>query len=64
MRVFGPNASRYQSRSLEQCFAVNEREKKPPYNKGNLEVENASFTSLTFTVQGAVGMECRTFGLA
>ena len=27
-RVFDPNASRYQSKSLKQCFAANEREEK------------------------------------
>ena len=32
VRVFHPNASRYQSKSLKQCFAVNEREKKRIYN--------------------------------
>ena len=32
VKVFDPNASRHQSKSLRQCFAVNEREKKRLYN--------------------------------
>ena len=61
VRVFDPNASRYQSKSLKQCFAVNEREKKRLYNRRILEVEHASFTPLTFTIHGAMGIECRSF---
>ena len=61
VRVFDPNASRYQSKNLEQCFTVNEREKKRSYNRRILEVEHASFTPLVFTIHGAMGTECRTF---
>ena len=39
--------------SLEQCFAVSEREKKRLYNRRILEVENASFTPLTYTIHVA-----------
>ena len=61
VRVFDPNISRYQSRSLEEFFAVNEQEKKGLYNRGTLEVEHASFIPLTFTMHGAMCIECRTF---
>ena len=61
VRVFDPNVSRYQSRSLEQFFAVNEQEKKGLYNRGILEVEHASFIPLTFTMHRAMCIECRTF---
>lgn len=61
VRVFDPNASRYQSKNLEQCFTVNEREKKRTYNRRILEVEHASFTPLVFTIHGAMGTECSTF---
>ena len=33
VRVFDPNASRYQPKSLKQCFAVNEREKQRLQNR-------------------------------
>ena len=60
VRVFHPNVSRYQFKSLKQCFAVNEREKKRLYNRKILEVEHASFTPLKFTMHGAMGIECRS----
>ena len=50
VRVFDPNASRYQSKSLKQCFVVNEREKKLLYNRRSLEKAHASFTPLIFTI--------------
>ena len=61
VRVFDPNALRYQSKSLKQCFAVNEREKKRLYSRRILEVEHASFTPLIFTIHGAMGIEYRYF---
>ena len=60
-RAFDPNASRYQSRSLEQCFAVNEREKKWRYIRKILEVEHVSFTLLIFTIHVAMGIKYSTF---
>ena len=60
-RAFDPNISRYQSRSLEQCFAVNEREKKRRYNRKILEVEHVSFTLLIFTMHVAMGIKYNTF---
>ena len=38
VRVFIPKASRYQSKSFEQCVVVNEQEKKRLYNRRILEV--------------------------
>ena len=61
VRVFDPKASQYQSKSLKQCFAVNELEKKRLYNKRISEVEHTSFTPLIFTIHGAMGIECRSF---
>ena len=63
IRVFD-NTSLYQSKSFEQCFGVNEREKKRLDNRRTLEVEHASFTQLTFTtstIHAAMGIECKTF---
>ena len=61
VRVFEHNASRYQSKSLKQCFAVNEREKKRLYSRRVLEVDHASFTPLLFIIHGAMGIEYRYF---
>ena len=61
VRVFDPKASQYQSKSLKQCFAVNELEKKRLYNKRILEVEHASFTPLIFAVHDAMATECSSF---
>ena len=61
VRVFGPNASRYQSKSLKQCFAVNEREKKRLYSRRILEAEHASFKPLVFIIHGVMGIEYRYF---
>ena len=60
VRVFDPNSSRYQSKSLKQCFAVNEREKKRLCNRRILEVEHASFTPLIFTIYDTMGIDCRS----
>ena len=60
VRVFDSNASRYQSKSLKQCFVVNELEKKRLYNRRILEVEHASFPPITFIIYGAMGIECRS----
>ena len=58
--MFDPNDSRYKSKSLEQCFVVNEQEKKRLYNRRILEVEHASFTPLIFTIHDAMVIECGT----
>ena len=32
VRVFDPNAKRYEKKSLQQCYSLNEKEKKRQYN--------------------------------
>ena len=59
--VFDSNASQYQSRRFEQCSPMNEREKKRIYIRRTLEVENYSFTPVTFTVTGTMDIKCRNF---
>ena len=61
VRVFNPNARRFQNQSLPQAYLANEREKKNHYNERVLEVENGTFTPLVFSVHGGMGQECRMF---
>ena len=42
VRVFDPNAKRYESKSLQQYYRTNEMEKKQKYTKRILQVENGS----------------------
>ena len=44
--VFDPNASRYCSKSLQQCYVVNEQEKKRAYNERILQIDHGTFTHL------------------
>ena len=41
--------------SLERCYIKNEKEKKRQYNMKVLQVENGSFTSLAFNINGEMG---------
>ena len=61
VRVFDPNASRYVTQNLQQCYARNEKEKKNGYVERILNVEHASFTPLVFTIQGGMSREAHTF---
>ena len=61
VRVFDPNASRYVTQNLQQCYGRNEKEKKNGYVERILNVEHASFTPLVFTIQGGMSRECHTF---
>ena len=42
VRVFDPNAKRYESKSLQQYYRTNEMEKKQKYIKRIRQVENGS----------------------
>ena len=61
IRVFDPNARRYQKQSLRQTYITNEKEKKRHYGERVLQIENGSFTPLVFSVFGGMGDECKTF---
>ena len=61
VRVFDPNARRFQNQTLSQAYLANEREKKRHYNERVLEVENGTFTPLVFSVHGGMSPECRVF---
>ena len=56
-RFFDPNAKRYESRSLQNCYGTNEVEKKRKYNDRIKQVENVSFTPLVFSINGGIEKE-------
>ena len=61
IRVFDPNACRYLNKSLQQCHAMNENEKKRFYNEWMLQVDHGMFTPLVFSIYGSMGRECNMF---
>ena len=56
IRVFNPNARRFQGQSLKQSYVTNEKEKKRMYNNRILQVENGTFTPLVFNAFGGMGV--------
>ena len=61
VRVINPLAMRHQNQSPMQILDLNANEKKRQYCRRVLEVENATFTPLVFTTNGAMGRECVAF---
>ena len=57
VRVFDPNAKKYEGKGLQQCYRTNEMEKKRKYNEHILQVENGRFTPLVLSVNGGMGKE-------
>ena len=57
VRVFDPNAKRYEGKTLQQCYRTNEMEKKRKNNERILQVENGRFTRLVFPANGGMGKE-------
>ena len=61
VRVFNPFAPTYSNKTLQQCYQMNEQEKKRAYNQRVLEVENGTFTPLVFSAAGGMANECSMF---
>ena len=61
LRIFDPNACCYCNKSLQQCHAMNEQEKKRAYNKRILQVYHGTFTPLVFSINGSTARECQKF---
>ena len=61
LRVFDPNACRYLNKSLQQCHAMSEHEKKRSYNERVLQVDHGTFTPLVFSVYSSMRRECNIF---
>ena len=59
--VFYSNATRYANQSRQQCYALNENEKKRKYNKRVMNVELGCFTPLVFSANGVMSRECKKF---
>ena len=57
VRVFDPNAKRYECKTLQQCYREDEMEKKRKYNERIFQDEYGSFTPLVFSVNGGTGKE-------
>ena len=55
VRVFDPNTS------IQQCYNINEKEKKRNYNERILQIDHGTFTPLVFSLYGGMGRECKTF---
>ena len=52
---------RYVNQTPEQILEGNANEKKRHYCKRVLEIENATFSPLIFTINGKLGRECQVF---
>ena len=52
---------RYRNKSLQQCYIMNEQEKRRPYNERILQIYHGTFTRLVFSINGSVGRECQKF---
>ena len=61
IRVFNPNAKRYNSQELCKSYEINEKEKKKQYNDRILQVEHGSFTPLVMSANGGMARECQKF---
>ena len=61
--VFDPNACRYRNKFLQQCYVMNEQEKKRTYNERILQIDHGTFTPLVFSINGSMGRECQKFYL-
>ena len=61
LSVFDPNTCRYRNKSLQQCHAMNEQEKKQAYNERILQIDHGSFKPLVFSINCSMGRECQKF---
>ena len=61
IRIFDPNAAKYQNISMKQSFQRNENEKKRHYNERVLNVDQGSFSPIVFSVSGGMATEAKVF---
>ena len=61
IRVFDPNACRHLIKSLQQCHAMKNHEKKRSHNELVLQVNHGTLTPLVFSLYGSMGRECDMF---
>ena len=61
LSVFGFNVCRYLNKSLQQCYVINEQEKKRVYNEKVLQIEHGTFAPFVFSVYGSMGREAVHF---
>ena len=61
VRVTNPNSESFKKSSVRDVLLKNEREKKRKYNARVMNIEQATFTPLVFTVFGGQSVECAVF---
>ena len=61
VRVCHPNAESYKDLTPQQIYRQHENEKKGIYASRVMEVEQATFTPLVFTITGGVAPECQVY---
>ena len=60
LSVFDPNTRRYH-KSLQQCYVMNEQEKKRAFNERILQIDHSTFTPLMFSINSSMGKRCQKF---
>ena len=63
LKVFDLNVCRYCNRPLQQCYVMNEQEKKRAYYERILQIDHGTFTPLVFPNKGSIKRECQKFYL-
>ena len=59
--MFDLNTCRYPNKSLQQCHAMNEHEKKRSYNKRVVQVDQVTFKPLVLSIYNGMETECNMF---
>ena len=60
LSVFDPNTRRY-NKSLQQCYVMNEQEKKRAFNERILQIDHGTFKPLVFSINSSMGRRCQSF---
>ena len=61
VRICHPNADSYRDMDANQIYRQHETEEKRQYASRILEVEQATFTPLVFSMTGGMGVECKQY---
>ena len=61
VRVFDPNGQRHGNKTLKRWYELSEHEKKKDFSSRILNVEQSSFTRLTFFIADGMGRKCAMF---
>ncbi len=61
VHVFHPNAPTYKDQSINELYALHEKQKISAYQNRVLQVEKASFTPLVYSTNGGMGKQASAF---